>query len=204
MMQYVSLSPPLTIFVDFCAWLFLHFLVGWIAWRMPVSIFMKDNWLYRSRGWEQGGQFYRRFLFIDRWKRFMPEAGDFFPGGFSKKRLLHRDPEYLKRFYIETRRGEFTHWLSMMPAPLFFLWNSWPVGLCMIGYALAFNLPFIAINRFNRARLTRGVMRGSSQPSGRHSSLRVETQQGGELARRLKVDEDTIPKIGGKAKWETV
>ncbi len=95
----------------------------------------------------------------------MPEAGDFFPGGFSKKQLLRRDKEYLFRFYLETKRGELTHWLSMLPAPLFFLWNSWPVGLCMIGYALLFNMPFICINRYNRIRLLAILNHGAPRTS---------------------------------------
>ena len=204
-MQYVSFSPAVTILVDCIAWLFFHFLVGWIAWRIPLSFFMRDNWLYRCREWEQGGGFYRRFLLIDRWKRFMPEAGGFFPGGFSKKRLVNREPEYLKRFCIETRRGEFTHWLSMMPAPLFFLWNDWPIGLCMIGYALAFNLPFIAANRFNRARLARSLKRGS-QPCGGKLWMGAENLQGDAvraLRIRDKADPEPVRRVR-RTKWETL
>ena len=90
---------------------------------------------------------------IQAWKNRLPEAGDFFSGGFSKKRLLNKQPAYLRRFIMESRRGEFTHWASILPAPLFFLWNHWLVGISMIIYALGFNLPFIMTNRYNRLRL---------------------------------------------------
>lgn len=169
-MQLLHLPPALTIVSDIAAWLLLHFLIGWLAWRLPVSFFSRQSWLYRPRRRERHDQFYRRVFLIDRWKRFMPEAGGFFPGGFSKKRLTSRNQEYLARFSIETRRGEFTHWLSILPAPLFFLWNDWTVGLLMVAYALLFNLPFIAVNRFNRARLARILMRQTPRLAARHSS----------------------------------
>ena len=140
-----------TLFVKL-GWTLFHFVAGYTVWRLPDSALAADWRPFRLRGWEQGGDFYRRFLLIHRWKGLFPEAGGFFPGGFSKKRLVSREPAYLDRFVRETRRGELSHWLSMIPAPLFFLWNDWRIGIGMILYALLINLPFIAINRFNRSR----------------------------------------------------
>lgn len=54
---------------------------------------------------------------------------------------------------IETQRAEWTHWVSMLPAPLFFIWNPVWAGWLMILYALIANLPFIIIQRYNRPRL---------------------------------------------------
>jgi len=201
MMQLIHLSPGMTILSDIAVWLLLHFLIGWVAWRLPVSFFSKERWLYRPRRWERHGRFYRKFLFIDRWKRFMPEAGGFFPGGFSKKRLTRRDQEYLVRFSIETRRGEFTHWLSILPAPLFFLWNDWPVGLCMVAYALLFNLPFIAVNRFNRARLARILMREATRLGGSRPSARGYGTQDDEPSHCLSSIMPTVSRAPGDTPW---
>jgi glycosyl-4,4'-diaponeurosporenoate acyltransferase len=63
--------------------------------------------------------------------------------------------DYLETFVIETCRAELTHWLAMVPVPVFFLWNKWPVGVFMIFYALAANMPCILVQRYNRARLVR-------------------------------------------------
>lgn len=56
---------------------------------------------------------------------------------------------------------------NSLPAPLFFLWNRPAVGLGMIVYALAFNLPLVAIQRYNRPRL----LRIKSQRQGRDDAL---------------------------------
>jgi glycosyl-4,4'-diaponeurosporenoate acyltransferase len=47
------------------------------------------------------------------------------------------------------------------------LWNPWWLGLAMVGYALAANLPCLLTQRYNRARLMRmlarrGVARATS------------------------------------------
>ena len=53
----------------------------------------------------------------------------------------------------ETCRAELTHWLTMVFAPFFFLWNKPFVGWIMIAYALAENVPLIMAQRYNRSRL---------------------------------------------------
>jgi glycosyl-4,4'-diaponeurosporenoate acyltransferase len=169
-MQIVTLPGTVTIVLDFLAWGFFHLMAGYVAWRLPVSAFDSENRLYALRRWEREGSFYKQVLFLHRWKDWLPEAGSFFPGGFSKKRICSRDRQYMERFVVETRRGEFAHWLSMPPALFFFLWNHWSVGLCMIAYALLFNLPFIATNRFNRVRLTRILIRLREREGRRSSS----------------------------------
>ena len=63
------------------------------------------------------------------------------------------DEESIKRFILETRRAELTHWLSIVPAPLFFIWNPPWAGWLMVGYAVVVNAPFILIQRYNRPRL---------------------------------------------------
>lgn len=152
-MQIVFLPLGITLLIDCLAWALFHVIAGYVAWRTPDALLAADKGLFRFRRWEQQGGFYREFLRIHRWKGFFPEAGGFFPGGFSKKQLESRKPDYMETFVRETRRGELSHWLSMLPAPLFFLWNDWRIGIGMLVYALVVNLPFIAINRFNRARL---------------------------------------------------
>ena len=152
-MPLVYLPAHVAIPLDCLAWAVFHFLTGYIAHRMPLSAFYLDQGIFHLFPWEKEGRIYREFLRIQSWKNKLPEAGDFFAGGFSKKRLLNTQPDYLARFIIESRRGEFTHWLSILPAPLFFLWNHWLVGFFMIIYAVTFNLPFIITNRYNRVRL---------------------------------------------------
>ena len=103
----------------------------------------------------QGGRWYERHLGIQRWKDRVPEAGALFAGGVSKRHLLSRSTQALERFAVETRRAERGHWLALAGAPLYVLVDP-PVGvLAMLLYGLGSILPFIAIQRYNRARLAR-------------------------------------------------
>lgn len=156
-MRLWFLSPLWTLVVDFGAWFVIHLGVSYICFKLP------DRWLARKipistpklhksreeRGYERMG--------IRLWKDRLPEGSTFFKDSFSKKRLSSRDPLYYDKFALEAYRGEWTHWLSMLPAPLFFLWNEPLYGWVMIGYALIANLPFIVIQRYNRLRLDRIV-----------------------------------------------
>ena len=101
-----------------------------------------------------------RRLGIKRWKAVLPEAGDLCAGGFNKKRLVSKDPEYLVTYLRETRRAELGHWLCIACAPLFFLWNPWGVGVAMLVYAALANGPCIASMRYNRFRLQRILSKG--------------------------------------------
>jgi len=85
-----------------------------------------------------------------------------FAGGFSKARAVGRSTEYLERFVVETRRAEVTHWVVMAAGPFFFLWNPWYAGVLMCVYAVVANVPFIVIQRYNRARLHR-ILEGRRQ-----------------------------------------
>ncbi|KQN97677.1 hypothetical protein ASF12_20970 [Paenibacillus sp. Leaf72] len=100
-------------------------------------------------------RFYEQVLFIRSWKDSVPDGSFLFRRGFQKKRLAKRGQAYYQEYMGETLRGEWTHWLSIVPAPLFFIWNEPLYGYLMVGYALAANLPFIAILRYNRLRLRR-------------------------------------------------
>jgi glycosyl-4,4'-diaponeurosporenoate acyltransferase len=99
--------------------------------------------------------FYQRPLRIKSWRKVIPDGGAMFKRGFPKKNLENKNTGYLKTFLYETKRAELTHLLAILPAPLFFLWNIWWVGLIMIAYALIANLPCIMLQRFNRARISR-------------------------------------------------
>jgi glycosyl-4,4'-diaponeurosporenoate acyltransferase len=128
---------------------------GYAAHRLSDDRLRHDGPLLRLRAWELDGDWYRRGLRVDRWKDRLPEAGDLFAGGLSKRRLPSRDAAGLARFERETRRAERAHWWAMLLGPLAVLWNP-PLGSAlMVGYACAVNAPFIAVQRYNRGRIQR-------------------------------------------------
>jgi glycosyl-4,4'-diaponeurosporenoate acyltransferase len=148
--------------IDAGVWASWSALCGYVAHRLSPARLSRDNWLFRLRRFEAGGRVYERWFRIKRWKDRLPEAGDLFRGGVSKRRLPLHDHEHLEHFAAETRRAELTHWLILAAAPWFFLWNPWWLGLAMIGYGIVANVPCVAIQRYNRARLLRIIQRPST------------------------------------------
>lgn len=143
------------VLIDVLVWGVWSTIAGYIGHRIPARVLQRDTWWSRLHGGERDGSFYARYTGIKKWKPLLPEAGDVFKDGFHKRHLRSRDRAYFERFVVETRRAELTHYMVMMAAPLFFLWNPWWLGLVMVAYALVANLPCIAAQRYNRARLQR-------------------------------------------------
>ncbi|RYD48841.1 MAG: hypothetical protein EOP85_02770 [Verrucomicrobiaceae bacterium] len=140
--------PPWAVVVLNCAGLpLLQLALAWLFNRMPVSWFGEACETARKKppAWLLG--------MTGAWKRWMPDGASWFAGGFAKARIGSRDPAYLRRFLLETRRGELCHWGFLFLCPLFFLWNPpwacWVIGL----YATVANVPCIILQRVNRRRL---------------------------------------------------
>jgi glycosyl-4,4'-diaponeurosporenoate acyltransferase len=148
--------------IDAGVWASWSALCGYVAHRISPARLSHDNWLFRLRDSESGGRIYERWFRIKRWKDRLPEAGGLFRGGVSKRRMPLHDRGHLERFAAETRRAELTHWLILAATPWFFLWNPWWLGLAMVGYGMVANIPCVAIQRYNRARLLRAMERPSA------------------------------------------
>lgn len=153
----------------------------WTALRIaidpliPRSWLNPDAWPFRLSKWEGDGAFYRKVLHIERWKDHLPV----FAGrtGFDKKSLLGIDPEYLSRFITETCRGESNHLRAIGSVVVMRLWTPFGVWIWLFLIAAAGNLPFVAIQRYNRPRLQRILdlcRRNSSAISFGDRGLRAE------------------------------
>ena len=148
-------------------WAVLGTLTGYVMHRLPVRRFDHDNALTKLRPAEVDGRVYERRFAIRRWKRWLPEGGDVFEGGFNKSTLGRRDSANLQRFVAETRRAEMTHWVTMFYGPLFWLWSSWWMGGVMVAFGIVANVPCLVTQRYNRARLLRVLQRRKpSTPPG--------------------------------------
>lgn len=137
---------------NFLGWPLLQMTIAYAATRFPSRLFSDDCWLTTPRSWERNGQFYVGQLAVREWKRLLPDGAAWF-GGFSKKKIGSRDPAYLARFVLETRRSEMAHWCMLCCFPIFFFWNPAWACLVMTGYGLAANLPCIIVQRYNRIKL---------------------------------------------------
>jgi glycosyl-4,4'-diaponeurosporenoate acyltransferase len=151
----VELSRPVVIGVDVVAWTGVAVCSGYVVHRLPGRLFERDAWLFRRRDWERDGRFYVTTLGIRRWKRFLPEAGDAFEGGFNKATLADLHDDHLRTHVRETRRAELGHWLIILAGPLFAVRNRWYDVVAMQFIAVALSIPCIAAQRYNRIRLQR-------------------------------------------------
>jgi glycosyl-4,4'-diaponeurosporenoate acyltransferase len=152
-------NVPVLVIIDSVVWAGASAVIGLIGARTPTSRLQRDNWLTRPRRIERDGRMYER-LHIRWWKDRLPEAGTWF-GGRSKRHLGGRLA--LARFAAETRRAELVHWHLLFVTPLFALWNPPALFLAMLAYAVVANVPCVAIQRYNRARIER-VLRRRMEP----------------------------------------
>jgi glycosyl-4,4'-diaponeurosporenoate acyltransferase len=168
----VSILPvvawPLTVVVaaDVVAWAVVGVVAGWTGHRLAPHRLDHDGPVTRLRPHEVDGRWYERRWRIRRWKSRLPEAGGLFAGGFSKRMLDGRAINHLERFVVETRRAEVVHWWILASVPLFGLWNPWWLWAAQAAYAVAANVPCIAVQRYNRARLLRVVAGARGAPVG--------------------------------------
>ena len=159
----LGLSRPVMVAIDVVAWAAIHTSTGYLVHRLPARTLNTDRWLWRQRAIERDGRIYTGVFRIKRWKRWLPEAGDIFSGGFNKASLHRLDTAYLGLYVRETRRAELGHWLAVALSPLFFVWNPPVVAAFMVlVYAPLTNGWCILSQRYNRIRLARVLSRRSA------------------------------------------
>ncbi len=146
------MSRRATFAVDVVAWGAIHAGTGYLAHRLPADQLAHDHGLLRLAPFEEDGRWYRRRLAVAQWKDRLPEAGDLFPGGINKRHLTSHDDPGLELFVRETRRAELAHWWALGGGPLLLLWNPPLASVLLVGYGVGVNLPFIVVQRHNRAR----------------------------------------------------
>jgi glycosyl-4,4'-diaponeurosporenoate acyltransferase len=147
------LSDPVVIGLSVVGWVAWSFVIGYLGHRLPLSLLERDTCLTQPRIWGEERNGYEHHLRIRCWKDRLPEAGDFFPGGFRKSAIGGKDSASMARFLAETRRAEYVHmaiwpfWMATM------LWTpGWGI-LINLAVGTALNLPCIWVQRYNRMRI---------------------------------------------------
>jgi glycosyl-4,4'-diaponeurosporenoate acyltransferase len=157
-MPLIELPIVITIILDSFLWLAFHLLGAKIATLIPNHYFEKPlpNTIQNKRF-----QMFilERIFFVKYFKKYLPDGGALFKGGFEKKHLKEKNITYYKDFLRETRRAEWTHYIQMLPAPIFFLFNPIWVGYVMILYAILANMPCILTQKYNQIRFTNLIIR---------------------------------------------
>lgn len=139
--------------------------------RRYVDVWVPDRFFRPSRlrfhvfRWERGGDFYRDVLKIDRWKDKLPCLNG--RTNFAKKKLSGRRTEYLEQFITETCRSESDHVSLIGFVVVMRLWTPFDLWLLCFVLAVVGNVPFICIQRYNRPRLERTLVRIEQRRVGR-------------------------------------
>lgn len=147
----------LLVLVNFLFWIIVMFGAGIVVHFLPDWFYDCENIIFRPRRIEREGEIYSSLFGIKKWKDKLPECGEFFKfNPFNKKKLQRmKDPDYFRRFILETCRAEMTHLIPIAMYPLCLFWNDYPASLYMLIFVLVTNLPFLIIQRYNRIRLMR-------------------------------------------------
>jgi glycosyl-4,4'-diaponeurosporenoate acyltransferase len=159
----LELSDGWAVVISSVVWTGTSLLVGWRASLWPVERLSDTGPFTRIRTWEDHGRWWQRHLRVRRWRDRLPEAGAFFRGGYTKRRLRSRSSGDLERFRRETVRAERVHWLVMASSPLHLVWCRPPVAAGMVAFGVLFNAPFIIVQRSNRGRITALMERRSAR-----------------------------------------
>lgn len=145
------------ILVNSIVWLCLHIVISRSLMHLPRSVFSPyhpSEAFFKARPFEQAGKFWRVHFYIHVWKSFFVETGSLLYVSEDKKSFHTKRLDTVKEFIEESKRLELIHWVLLIPAPYFFLWNPTWVGWAMVSYSLLINVPFIMIQRYNRVRLS--------------------------------------------------
>lgn len=155
-MRILFLPPGWTILLCFVLWPLIQYTLAYLCHGLPDRVYHKDFWLFRGYKIEADGALYNRVFRISRWKHLLPD-GSIAPQKekYRKKHLKDFSVEGLEKFLLESRRAELTHWL---PIPFFWIFGliaPFEVIWYMLAYALAVNVPCILVQRYNRPRVER-------------------------------------------------
>jgi glycosyl-4,4'-diaponeurosporenoate acyltransferase len=137
----------------FFLWAAIQFLVSFLCIKIPNRYFDPARFPFAPFGFEKNGAFYRKWLLVHKWKKYLPDGGALMGADFRKKNLEHVTGNNLQRFLVESCRAEMTHLLAIVPFWVFGFIAPPEVIWIMLIYAVAINLPCIVAQRYNRPRI---------------------------------------------------
>lgn len=133
-------------------WFTAHMYVSKLFLRINNTQYIDGPLKLKSFLFEDKGTVYQKLFKVKSWKDKVPEGSQFFTNTYNKRELKDNSPETIDAFLVEVNRAEITHWGILFTLPIVLLFNpKWTYMIHTI-YALATNIPFIIIQRYNRPR----------------------------------------------------
>lgn len=140
---------------------------------LPRKNFDYNNPPYAPYAWEKGGAVYTKVA-IQRWKDKVPDMSHYIKSAFPKKIRGFRSAEYLDMLIRETCVAEFVHFGLILLSPIFLIYMDGAAGWIGMGLYIVGNLPFIAIQRYNRPRLVMLMQRQQKVEAARKKAQESE------------------------------
>lgn len=141
-----------------------HYMSFKIVHKREKSFFYKDDIYSSEKKLLKKEKFYEVVFKIKLWKDKIPQYVS--KNGFSKKNLKSLNINYLKDFISETYRAEANHILCCMVIPTLFFLSKTNVALILSCLTFLGNIPCIMIQRYNRFRIRRIILRINKKNKG--------------------------------------
>ncbi|KAA1039591.1 glycosyl-4,4'-diaponeurosporenoate acyltransferase [Macrococcus equipercicus] len=137
---------------NIAAWSLINIGNSFVMSKLPVKLFSTRK-LFKTYRWEHGGELWQIVFNVKAWKHRLPDGTLFIKSGHNKSVLPDYRAATLNTFFLEMRRAELTHWITMTAGLLFFFWNPRWAALLNILFGIISNAPFIITQRYNRPRI---------------------------------------------------
>jgi glycosyl-4,4'-diaponeurosporenoate acyltransferase len=147
--------------INLLVFILISLSMTFICEKVPSRVYYYKKWLFRERGWENGGRIYEYYFGVKKWKSKLPDISDFMKWRFNKKHLAEASSDYLSVFLTESCKSEFTHWMIIASTLFFNFWNDIATSAFMVIIACLLNMPYIIIQRYNRPRLIKLLRRNN-------------------------------------------
>ena len=149
---------------------FWHYVSFRIVIYPKRSFFFKEDHVVDEEKIIKKEKIYENLLKIKLWKDKIPQY--IMKNGFSKKKISNLNIDYLKDFISETYRGEINHFICCLIIPFLFFISTKKSFLVFSILILLGNVPFLLVQRYNRLRIRRIILKlknknnsGSISPS---------------------------------------
>ena len=127
-------------------------LAHYVGESLPRGLFSEYKFPSRAFKWERDGKFYNR-LNIKKWKTKLPDMSRIMRDMLPKRVTYDATSDNIDELIKETCVAEcIHHWLCVFSVGIYLIWKDY-VGVILALVFVAFNIPFMMIQRYNRPHL---------------------------------------------------
>ncbi|MDA8197453.1 MAG: hypothetical protein M0019_09665 [Actinomycetota bacterium] len=131
----------LYVLYDVIFWVASNFFIGFVLSSIENRRFSRFAPSSSAERLAARAALIKRFTRVDRWKRYLPEAGSFFKGGISKSSLEQTSKSHLAVMMNEFQRARVVHILLILVWPITLAFNPLWITIAMAPYVILANVP---------------------------------------------------------------